>query len=139
MIRACFALVLSLLIGSTAVSMAQTIGYAEAIDRMARSCGPDINKFCKKVNLGGGRVQQCLNQNAAGVSARCKATIVEVRTLLQKRVAARAAVMRVCDRDIRRLCAGVQPGDGNLMECFYKAKQNVSAQCRAAVADAGYE
>jgi outer membrane protein OmpA-like peptidoglycan-associated protein len=33
----------------------------------------------------------------------------------------------------------VQVGDGNLLECFYKAKQNVSPQCRQAVADAGYE
>src|SRR5262249_5138504 len=46
---------------------------------------------------------------------------------------------RVCDVDIRRLCPGVQVGDGNLMECFYKAKANVSAQCRQAVANAGYE
>ncbi len=34
---------------------------------------------------------------------------------------------------------GVQPGDGNLMECFYKAKQNISPQCQKTVADAGYE
>jgi len=25
------------------------------------------------------------------------------------------------------------------MECFYKAKSNISAQCQRAVADAGYE
>ena len=139
MIRAYVALALSLLVGSTAFSKAATIGYAEAIDRLARNCSADINKFCKKLNLGGGRVQACLDQNAAGVSSQCKATTIEVRVLILKRAQARAAVLRVCDIDIRRLCPGVQPGDGNLMECFYKGKPSFSPQCRAAVSDAGYE
>jgi outer membrane protein OmpA-like peptidoglycan-associated protein len=120
-------------------SRAQTIGYAEAIDRLAKSCGQDIDKYCKKVALGGGRVQQCLDQNQADVSASCKSSVSALRTLLQVRATARSSVARICDVDIRRLCAGVQQGDGNLMECFYKAKRNVSPQCQRAVADAGYE
>jgi outer membrane protein OmpA-like peptidoglycan-associated protein len=120
-------------------SEAQSIGYAEAIDRLAVSCSADIDKFCKKVGLGGGKVQQCLNQNAAGVSPGCKGTISELRNLVQTRAQARAAVARVCDVDIRKFCPGVQQGDGNLMECFYKARRNVSPQCQKTVADAGYD
>jgi OOP family OmpA-OmpF porin len=119
-------------------SSAQSIGYAQAIDRVGSSCNKDIEKFCKTLNLGGGRISQCLEQNA-GVSASCKATVTDLKALLATRAQARASVSRVCDADIRRLCAGVQPGDGNLMECFYKAKQHVSPQCREAVANAGYE
>ena len=52
---------------------------------------------------------------------------------------ARATVARVCDTDIKRLCAGIEAGDGNLMECFYKARRNVSAKCQQAVSDAGYD
>ena len=59
--------------------------------------------------------------------------------LLSTRVQARAAVLRVCDVDIKRFCAGVQPGDGNLMECFYKARQNMSPSCQTAVTNAGYD
>jgi OOP family OmpA-OmpF porin len=118
---------------------AQTIGYAEAFDHYAVACGNDINKFCGKADLGGGRIQQCLEQNQASVSASCKSTINELRANMQKRSAARASVRRVCDADIRRLCAGIQRGDGNLMECFYKARRNASAQCQRAVADAGYD
>ena len=116
-----------------------SIGYAQALDQLGRSCGKDIARFCQKVNLGGGRMTQCLEQNRAIISAQCKASITEMQTLLASRVQARAAVLRVCDADIRRLCTGVQQGDGNLMECFYKAKQNMSPQCRKTVADAGYE
>src|SRR3954452_13897187 len=103
---------LFLLLASTVPSAAQTIGYAQAIDRLATSCGKDIAKFCKQANLGGGRVMQCLDRSPA--SAQCKATSAEVRSLLATRIAARASVMRVCDADIRRLCAGIQAGDGNL-------------------------
>lgn len=118
---------------------AETIGYSEAVDLFAKSCGADIAKFCKTANLGGGRIQQCLNSNQASVSAGCKATSRDLQALITKRQAARAAALRVCDSDIRRMCAGIQSGDGNLMECFYKAKQNMSAQCRQVVEDAGYE
>jgi OmpA-OmpF porin, OOP family len=119
-------------------SNAQSIGYADAIGQVGRSCSGDIGKFCKGLNLGGGRISQCLEQNQA-VSSACKATVTSLKVLLATRMQARASVMRVCDVDIRRLCPGVQPGDGNLMECFYKAKQSVSPQCRQEVANAGYE
>jgi OOP family OmpA-OmpF porin len=132
-------LVASFLLMSAEWTGAQTIGYSEAIDRHAVSCGADIDKFCKKTNLGGGRIQQCLDTNQAGVSARCKVASIELRTLLQNRATARAAVLRVCDGDIRRLCAGIQQGDGNLLECFYKVRRNTSAQCQKAVGDAGYD
>jgi outer membrane protein OmpA-like peptidoglycan-associated protein len=128
-----------LLLLSGGPSAAQTIGYAGAIDQLAKSCGNDIGKFCKNTHLGGGRIQQCLDQNQAGVSAACKTNVSDLRALLQKRAAARAVVMRVCDADIRRMCTGIQVGDGNLMECFYKAKRNMSPQCQQTVADAGYE
>jgi hypothetical protein len=128
----------SVLVAGTVTSQAQTISYADAIDRLAKSCGRDINKFCSKVHLGGGRVQQCLDKNQAKVSAQCKQVNVEVRALLQKRARARAAIPKVCDRDIRRLCSGVVQGDGHLLECFLKAERAVSGACRQAVIDAGY-
>ena len=37
------------------------------------------------------------------------------------------------------IAPGFQAGDGNLMECFYKARRNMSAQCQRAVVDAGYD
>jgi OOP family OmpA-OmpF porin len=118
---------------------AQTVGYADAIDQLAKSCGNDIGKFCKKEPLGGGRIKQCLERNQAGVSQSCKIAVGQLTALLQKRATARVAIPRLCERDRLRLCNGIEPGDGNLMECFYKVKQNVSAECRQAVADAGYE
>jgi len=117
----------------------QSIGYADAVGQLGTTCGGDIGKYCKGVNLGGGRLVRCLQQKGEAVSSRCRASMVALGTLLTTREQARAAVPRVCDADIRRVCAGVQAGDGNLMECFYKARQNISGPCQQAVANAGYE
>jgi OOP family OmpA-OmpF porin len=117
---------------------AQTIGYAEAIDLLSANCGKDIATYCGQANLGGGRVQSCLAQNQARISARCKAASVEVVALIRKREAARQAVLKVCERDIGRLCSGVVAGDGNLLGCFLKAEARANAECRQAVTDAGY-
>jgi OmpA-OmpF porin, OOP family len=135
----CLAMAALVLSAAAGPLHAQSIGYADAIDRLAVSCGQDIGKHCNKVNLGGGRMTQCLGQNSAVVSVGCKASITAMQMMLATRAQARAAVLRVCDVDIRRYCPGVQPGDGNLMECFYKAKQSMSPLCRKTVADAGYE
>ena len=83
-------------------------------------------------------MQSCLVQNQAKVSARCKSASVEVVALLRKREAARQAVLKVCEREIGRLCAGVVAGDGNLLGCFMKVEARANAQCRQAVTDAGY-
>src|SRR5262247_1535849 len=117
----------------------QSIGYADAVGQLGTTCGGDIGKYCKGVNLGGGRLVRCLQQKGEAVSSGCRASMVALGTLLTTREQARAAVPRVCDADIRRVCAGVQAGDGNLMECFYKARQNITPQCRQMVAAAGYE
>ena len=137
MTRAGLGLILFMLAGAGHAG-AQTIGYAEAIDLLAANCGKDIATYCGKANLGGGRVQRCLAQNQAKISANCKAASVEVVALLQKRAAARQAVLKVCEADIGRLCSGVQPGDGNLLGCFLKAEARANPQCRQAVTDAGY-
>ena len=124
--------------GTPRPASAQTIGFSDAVNQMAMACKTDIAKYCKKVSLGGGRLAQCLVQNDR-VSASCKSTLSALSVLVQKRAAARASVMTICQRDIDRLCAGVQHGDGNLMQCFFATRKNASAQCQQAVADAGYE
>jgi hypothetical protein len=117
---------------------AQTIGFADAIDRLAKACGADIQKYCSKVNLGAGRIRHCLNQNQSKVSAQCRTAVPEVFALLEKRATAQASVLKICDRDIRRVCPGIVSGDGNLLECGLKAERALSAPCNQAITDAGW-
>jgi OOP family OmpA-OmpF porin len=128
-----------LLLQAANLGHAQTVGFAEAVDGLATGCRADIAKFCRQTPLAGGRMLQCLGQSAAGVSGTCKTSFATLQTLLQTRSAAQASVLRVCDADIKRMCSGVQIGDGNLMECFYKTQANISPQCRQTVVDAGFD
>src|SRR5471032_3409447 len=98
------ALTATLLFALTGQSNAQTIGYAEALGRLAVSCGNDINRFCSKDNLGGGQVADCLGRNQSAVSLECKAASNEVGALLKKRAAARDSVSRVCELDRLKFC-----------------------------------
>ena len=124
-------------LGPVQPAAAQTIGYAQAIDILADSCGADILKHCKGINLGGGRIEGCLAQNPK-VSQACKVDLVRVQGLLAARAAAQAAVSEICNRDAQQFCKLTKPGKGNILNCLLKAAPSVSANCNAAIDAAGY-
>ncbi|SDU26391.1 Cysteine rich repeat-containing protein [Stappia sp. ES.058] len=117
---------------------AQTIGFADAIRILSSSCGADIQKYCKSANIGNNRIQECLAENEARISPQCKADYAGVYISLQTRFAAQSVVMKICDRDIRQLCSGTQPGKGHVLRCLLKAQPSVNADCNQAIDDAGY-
>ncbi|GGH11099.1 hypothetical protein GCM10007036_07950 [Alsobacter metallidurans] len=118
---------------------AQTISFGEAYDRLAHSCGRDIEKFCGNTSLGGGAVKACLEKNQARVSAGCRQTQAETFGLLAKRMNAQAVAIKVCDRDMQQYCRGVQPHDGYLLSCLLKASKVVGPSCKQVIVDAGWD
>ncbi len=116
---------------------AQTIGYADAMGILVKSCGPDIEKYCKKVNLGNGRIEGCLADNAANVSAACKADYAQVYVMLQARFAAQEAVPKLCGADVKNLCPDITRGKGYTLQCLLN-KRRLSRRCSQAITDAGY-
>jgi hypothetical protein len=95
----------------TAVGRADTISYADAVSALAKDCGPDIKKLCSGLNLGNGRIQQCLEKNASKVSPACTSTLATVRTSIATRQEAQAPVFK---HDVSQYCNGVK-GDGNII------------------------
>jgi hypothetical protein len=125
-----------LLMGSAVVS-AQTMSFEQAAKLLLSSCGKDISKYCSKVNIGDGRMRNCL-LNTAAVSAGCKAQYAHVVAGIQKRAEARIAVRKICERDALQLCGSVKIGDGQLLDCLLASKRGISARCSQAITDAGY-
>ena len=115
----------------------QTMSFEQAAVVLLNSCGKDIGKYCRNVNLGAGRMRSCLLQNA-GVSAACKADWARVDVAVQKRAKARVTVLKVCEADALKLCGMVQKGDGQILDCMVAAQRGVSATCNQAITDAGY-
>ena len=123
---------------SSSNAFSQTMSYADAMQRLATTCGSDIQKYCKGANLGKEQVKNCLVANQAKVSPSCKTGWSAVFASLQKRAVAQASILKTCEADIGRFCGGVQPGDGNILECMTIAIKHVSPACRQTALDAGW-
>ena len=72
------------------------------------------------------------------MSAQCKTRYVRDFDAILKRVAARAAIRKLCERELVKLCGGVQKDDGNALECILTATRGVSAKCNQAISEAGF-
>jgi hypothetical protein len=131
-------ILLFLLMVASSPALAETVRFEDAAGTLGASCSKDIDANCRGVNLDPGRLKDCLTRNQDSVSAQCKADYVRAFDAIQKRVIARAAVPKICDRDAFKLCGGAQKGDGKSLECILAATRGVSAKCNQAIGDAGY-
>jgi hypothetical protein len=111
-------ILLFLLIVASSPALTGTMRFEDAAEILGASCSKDIDTNCRGVNLDPGRLKDCLARNQDSVSAQCKADYVRAFDAIQKRVIARAAVPKICERDAFKLCGGAQKGEANL-ECIY--------------------
>ena len=45
------------------------------------------------------------------------------------------ALRAACESDVRKLCAGIQPGGGRIQKCLSEKKDQVSDGCKKVVAE----
>lgn len=117
---------------------AQTISYSEAGALLAKSCGKDIEKYCSKVNLGGGGLKDCLSQRESQINPQCVSDYKAVVASLDARLAAQAAVAKACRGDATQFCQGTAPGNAHYLGCLNAAKKVVSKRCTTAITNAGW-
>jgi hypothetical protein len=120
-------------------AVAETIGYADAVQMLTAACGKDIDAHCGKVRLGSGRIEACLQEHASQVSAQCTATSAQVVALLDARAAAQAAAPKLCEGDIKRLCRNMRNA-GWTLRCLVRSDnvRKVSNKCNRAITEAGW-
>jgi hypothetical protein len=92
------------------------------------ACRADVQKLCKGVQPGGGRIAICLKQHESELSPGCRERIAEAKE--EGRELAEA-----CKADAETLCKGVQPGQGRVMRCLAEHKDKLSGNCRAKIAE----
>jgi hypothetical protein len=124
-------------LGLSVVARADTISYADAVTTLAKDCGADIKKLCSGLNLGNGRIADCLQKNTAKVSPTCTSTLATVTASIKQRQAAQIAYYTVCRRNMATTCNGVK-GDGNMLACLVKADRITGPKCSQAITDAGW-
>ena len=118
---------------------AETMRFEDSAAMLAASCAKDIDSNCRGVNPDPTRLKDCLNRNQDVLSPQCKNDFGPAFDAIQKRVAARAAVTKLCARDVTKFCGDVQKDDsGKALECLLAGPRGVSINCNKAIAEAGY-
>lgn len=86
-------------------------------------CRAEMQKYCKDVKPGGGRMMQCMKQHEAELSQECRGRMAEGRKRMK-------SFSDACKQDAESLCKGVEPGQGQMMRCMLDNKDKLSAACR---------
>ena len=92
------------------------------------ACRADIQKLCKGVQPGGGRIAACLKQHESEISPGCRENIAKAREEVKE-------IADACKADAETLCKGVRPGQGRIMRCLAEHKDKVSSACNAKIAE----
>lgn len=116
---------------------APTVSFAEALEMLATACGKEIDANCAGVNLGNNRLKSCLIRNQASIPAACRDTYGRVFNLIDKRAQVRNSVLKHCEADAKKLCAGVQKDNGAAIDCLLSAKR-VGWRCSQALTEANF-
>jgi hypothetical protein len=128
----------SFLIFGIGAATAQTLSYADAVDQLAVACRADLARYCKGVELGGGKLKACLDAHQNVVSPQCQQTRMMVYASIARRIAAQRDIGDICEADIERLC-GTSHADTHLVECLLSVSPAaMSPPCNQAFTDTGW-
>jgi Na+-transporting NADH:ubiquinone oxidoreductase subunit NqrF len=87
-------------------------------------CADDIEKYCKDMKPGGGRLLSCLKAHEKELSASCCGKIGELQGII-------TACEEACSGDVARFCKEVQPGGGRILKCLQGHDKELSPSCSA--------
>jgi Curli production assembly/transport component CsgG/Cysteine rich repeat len=103
---------------------AQLTEAASTAANNAKVCSADVQRLCKDVQKGKGRIIQCLKDHRQDLSPDCREELSEKREKQQRAAAD-------CKADMQRLCKDVRPGGGRLFACLKEHTGDLSPACRA--------
>ena len=88
-----------------------------------KPCMEELEKFCKEVRPGEGRILKCLQEHDRELSPVCRN---KVQGILKRLEDAKQA----CAPDIGKFCADVVPGGGRLIKCLSPHFEELTPACR---------
>lgn len=93
---------------------------------MHRACAADVDKFCKDVPRGHGRIAVCLNEHTNDLSAACKPVAQDIATKMNEPMQMHAD----CAADVQKLCSDVPAGSGRTGYCLGEHTTELSPACK---------
>jgi hypothetical protein len=108
-------------------------GWVDAADKAASApsaavypCMEEIEKYCRDVKPGAGRLLECLGGHEKDLTPVCRNKVGEARARLEE-------AKRLCEPDILKFCAGVEAGQGRLLKCLKGQQDKLAPACREKV------
>jgi hypothetical protein len=121
-----------LLLGITSVNAGQGL-----VETVANGCKIEIEKYCRQVTPGQGRVLSCLYAHEDKLSGKCEYALYDAAVQLERAVASLSYVANECDADLEKFCRSIASGEGRLLDCLEKHDKKVSGRCKQALKDVG--
>ena len=132
------ALIPLVLIAAWSSASAETMKFEDASAVLGASCAKDIDDNCRGVNLDTVRLKDCLSRNQDVLSPQCKNDYGRAFDAIVKRVAARAAVTKLCERDVNKYCGSVKADRAQTLDCLLAGPRGMTINCNKALTEAGY-
>jgi Cysteine rich repeat len=116
-----FALLLAVTGAPQAAHTAEDFSNRAMLREAWKDCAADRKTYCSGVAIGGGRIVNCLIENADKVSPVCRKHVDAVKS------ASRA--WESCEADIKTFCQGVAQGSGRILACLNGNQDRISKPC----------
>jgi hypothetical protein len=87
-------------------------------------CKADIEKFCKDIKPGGGRIWVCLESNGDRLSKECANHMALAREKSRE-------FRQACKDDVEKFCKGIIAGKGRIVSCLKSHEAELSNACAA--------
>ena len=131
--------IIAVLAAAASTAAADTVKFEDSAALLGAACARDIDANCRGVNLDAARMKDCLLRNQDVLTPQCKSEYSRAFDQIQKRVAARQAVFKLCEHDMVKLCPGVQKGDrGAAIDCLLAGPRGIGINCGKSLGDAVY-
>ncbi len=88
-----------------------------------RPCMEELEKFCKEVSPGEGRIIKCLQEHDRDLSPVCRDKVQSVLNRLEE-------AKQACAPDIGKFCPDVVPGGGRLIKCLAPHLEELTPACK---------
>jgi hypothetical protein len=90
------------------------------------ACHDDVDRLCKDVQPGEGRILACLKSHQADVSKGCTTAVQQLKAQVKK--------LSACEQDVETYCWDAPIGNGGIRQCLQTNQSNLSSGCKTAIA-----
>ncbi len=106
-----------------------------AIQTFVEGCATELKSYCAAVKPGESRIVACLYAHSDKISSQCEFAFYQSAIQLNRAISVIVYVATQCRRDIRTHCAGVQVGDGRIVQCLKQNAAMLHPLCTEALQD----